>query len=307
VTGRQTWIAALATGAALATAAPAAAMEPGHAMAAPGAAAVPGMGAADGGARSTDSIGFDAYAPSHLDVVTGDTVTWTNDSVRAHTVTAEDGGFDSGRLAGGATFSHAFDAAGDVAFYCTLHPGMRGDVAVRDLLLEAPSQPAGPGRAFPLRGRSALAQGTEVTITADDGTGPVPAGQALVGADGGFATTVVPRTTATYQASAGDTASPPVQLVVLDHHVAARVVRGRHGAARVVADVTPAAAGSTVVLQLRLRDRFGWWPVQRHRLDRRSHTSFRLRLRRGVPVRVLLTLPDGATVLGSSGTLARKR
>jgi hypothetical protein len=171
------------------------------------------------------------------------------------------------------------------------------------VLLDPPGQPAGPGRAFPLHGRTALAAGTALTITADDGSGPVPAGQAVVAADGSFAISVVPRTTATYQAAAGGTVSPPVQLVVLDHKVTARVTHGTRHAVRVVADVTPATPGSTVVLQLRLRDRFGWWPVQRHRLDARSHTSFRLSLTRAVPIRVLLTLPDGATVLGSSGAL----
>ncbi|MEA2304244.1 MAG: hypothetical protein QOH43_1524 [Solirubrobacteraceae bacterium] len=301
MTARRAAVAALVTGAAIVAPASARAMDPGHAMTSPG---VPtgGMGAAAATATKV-GIGFDAYVPSHLDVVTGDTVTWSNDSVRAHSVTAEDGGFDSGRIPGGTMFSRTYDQPGTQAFYCTLHPGMRGDVAVQDVLLDTPSQPAGPGRAFPLHGRTALAAGTALRITADEGSGPVPAGQAVVAADGSFTTSVVPRTTATYQASAGATVSPPVQLVVLDHKVAARVAHRRRHAVRVVADVTPAAPGSTVVLQLRLRDRFGWWPVQRHRLDARSHTSFRVSLSRAVPIRVLLTLPDGATVLGSSGTL----
>ena len=72
-------------------------------------------------------------------------------------------------------------------------------------------------------------------------------------------------------------------------------------------DVTPATPGSTVVLQLRLRDRFGWWPVQRHRLDRRSHTSFRAApAPRGADPRAAHAARrrDGA---GSSGTLAARR
>ena len=40
-----------------------------------------------------------------LDVVMGETVTWTNDSVRVHTVTADDGSFDSGRMPTRATFT----------------------------------------------------------------------------------------------------------------------------------------------------------------------------------------------------------
>jgi hypothetical protein len=55
-----------------------------------------------------------------------------------------------------------------------------------------------------------------------------------------------------------------------------------------------------VVLQLHLRERFGWWPVARHRLG--PHSTTTLRIRRGVraPARVLLTLPDGATPLAAS-------
>ena len=36
-----------------------------------------------------------AFAPTHVDVVAGDTVTWSNDSVRKHTVTAQDGAWTS--------------------------------------------------------------------------------------------------------------------------------------------------------------------------------------------------------------------
>ena len=80
--------------------------------------------------------------------------------------------FDSGALGAGASvFTRAFAAAGDVAYYCTIHPFMRGTVAVHDLLLDAPAESAVPGRPFPLRGRTALAPGTPVTIEADEGVG----------------------------------------------------------------------------------------------------------------------------------------
>jgi len=62
----------------------------------------PGASASEGAAVPV-SIGFDAVAPQHLDVLLGDTVTWTNDSVRTHTVTADDGAFDSGRVVPTAT------------------------------------------------------------------------------------------------------------------------------------------------------------------------------------------------------------
>jgi hypothetical protein len=57
-----------------------------------------------------------------------------------------------------------------------------------------------------------------------------------------------------------------------------------------------------VVLQLRLPERFGWWPVARRRLDARSRATWVLHPRRSVPARVVLTLADGATVLATSRT-----
>lgn len=68
-------------------------------------------------------------------------------------------------------------------------------------------------------------------------------------------------------------------------------------------EVRPATRGGLVVLQLYLPERFGWWPVQRAKLDARSTARFQLRTRRRVLVRVVLTLPDGATVLTRSRTL----
>ncbi|WP_127127841.1 cupredoxin family copper-binding protein [Georgenia sp. SYP-B2076] len=72
-----------------------------------------------------------AFAPSPLTVAAGTTVTWTNQDRTAHTVTADDGSFDSGRIAPGATFQHTFAASGTVAYHCTIHPGMRATVVVR--------------------------------------------------------------------------------------------------------------------------------------------------------------------------------
>jgi plastocyanin len=271
------------------------------AVAAPPAAGQHGAGEA-AGPEARASIGFDALTPVRLDVLRGDTVMWTNVSVRAHTVTADDGSFDSGRLPSRATFSHTFDTVGEAPYHCILHPFIRGAVGVHTVLLTPPAQAAASGRAFPLTGRAALPAGSTVGIEADRGAGFVPVTTAPVTADGTFAATVVPGTTATYRAVAGAETSPPVSLLVLDRSISIRTQRGR---SRVIVrtTVTPAAAGAPVVLQLFLKDRFGWWPVQRGRLDRASATRFTLRLRRRVAVRVLLTLPDGATPLAVSRTV----
>ncbi len=63
-----------------------------------------------------------------------------------------------------------------------------------------------------------------------------------------------------------------------------------------------------MVLQLRLPERFGWWPVRSARLGKDSRASLSVPLRRRVAARVVLTLPDRATVLAVSRTLpARTR
>jgi plastocyanin len=247
------------------------------------------------------SVEFSSYEPSQLNAIVGDTVTWTNVSVRAHTVTADDDSYDSGRMVTGDVFSHQFDAPGEYAYHCTFHPFIRGDVNVYMLLLDPPQSSAAPGRSFPLTGRAALAPGTKVQIESDTGSGFQPVASAFVKPDGHYTALVTPTSTARYRAVSGDQVSPPVDLIVLDHTV--QVTPSRRGSGyTVLSRVSPADAGAPVVLQLRLRDRFGWWPVARARLGRDSTARLFVRSRRRVPARVLLTLPDGATPLAISPT-----
>ena len=86
---------------------------------------------------------------------------------------------------------------------------MRGTVAVHDLLLDAPRESAVPGRPFPVRGRSALAPGTPVTIEADEGGGlRARAETAATGADGAFAADLRPHAPAQLRAVSGVAAQP---------------------------------------------------------------------------------------------------
>jgi|1186.fasta_scaffold47216_2 plastocyanin len=266
------------------------------ALGAPVASAAP-----DAGQSAAVPILVSSFASPRIDVLAGDTVTWHNDSIRAHTVTAGDGSWTSTPLAGSGTFTHQFADQGAVTYYCRLHPFMRGEVDVHRLLLTPPRDAAAPGRPYLLTGRAALPPGSPVSIQAD---GTVAA-TTTVNADGSFRATVEPTTTTSVRAIAGDQASAPVQLLVLDRSVVARA--GRE-ARRVVVDarVRPASPGATVVLQLRLREHFGWWPVQRVRLDRDSHARFRLALSHPTRARVVLTASDGATPLADS-TILRLR
>jgi plastocyanin len=256
----------------------------------------------DAAPAASVSIAVSAYVPASIDVLVGDTVRWSNDSIRAHTVSADDGTWSSAHIASNESFSRRFDAPGAVAYYCQLHVFMRGVVNVERILLDAPREPGAPGRAYALHGRAALPPDTPVTIEADAGAGFQPVAQATVGADGSFAADVVPQTSATYRAVSGSDASPAEQLLVLDRKLDA-TGRTRGHRVTVTATVTPASPGATVVLQLRIKERFGWWPVARAKVDRRSRATFRLRLAHRYPARAALTLSDAATQLALSRTL----
>jgi plastocyanin len=243
-----------------------------------------------------------AYGSAKVDVLAGDTVTWRNDSVRAHTVSASDGSWASERLATSGVFSHRFTTAGVSAYYCQVHPFMRAEVDVHRLLLDAPRDAAAPNQPLVLTGRAALAAGTTVSIEAADGSAGA---SATVDAAGAFHATVTPRTTTSFRAVSGSEASPPVQVLVIDRQVKATArVHGRR--AVVNTRVLPASRGATVVLQLRLKERFGWWPVRTAKLDRKSRARFPVKLRHAVRARVVLTAGDGVTPLVRSSVLRLK-
>lgn len=259
-------------------------------------------GAADDQAAATVPILFAAFGTPRVDVLAGDTVRWMNTSIRVHTVNADDGTWASGPLPGDDMFTHRFDGVGVATYYCSLHPFMRGEVDVHNVLLAVPTEPGAPGRAYVLHGRASAPVGTDVDIQADTGAGFQPAGHSTVDADGTFTTQIVPTTTATYRAVVGTDASPAVQLLVLDRKIAA-TAGGRGHRVSVSARVTPASHGAPVVLQLRLPQHFGWWPVARAKLDHDSMARFSLRLAHRYPARVVLTLRDGATAVAVSRTL----
>jgi plastocyanin len=71
-----------------------------------------------------------SFGPNELQVKVGTTVTWTNQDSTRHTVTADDGTFDSGALSEGSSFSFTFTEAGTFPYSCNFHPSMVGTVTV---------------------------------------------------------------------------------------------------------------------------------------------------------------------------------
>ena len=89
-------------------------------------------GSSSPGCESTN----ECFIPYELHVNVGDTVTWSNDDVGAHTVTSgtletlHDGIFDSGLFMPGAMFEFTFESPGEYDYFCIVHPWMVGKIIV---------------------------------------------------------------------------------------------------------------------------------------------------------------------------------
>jgi plastocyanin len=90
-----------------------------------------GEAAAGGSAVTAEDFSFQ---PATIEVTAGSAITWTNNDSAPHTVTAgtpeaQTGDFHESLDPGG-TAEITFDEAGTFAYYCSVHPGMRGEVVV---------------------------------------------------------------------------------------------------------------------------------------------------------------------------------
>jgi plastocyanin len=72
-----------------------------------------------------------AFDPPTLTINAGTTVTWVNQDEEPHTATSADGKFASPALDTDQSFSFRFDAPGTYAYFCAVHPHMRGTIVVR--------------------------------------------------------------------------------------------------------------------------------------------------------------------------------
>jgi plastocyanin len=91
-----------------------------------------GSAAAQQRATKTVSIENFAFVPARIVVRPGTRITWVNNDSAPHTVTANNGAFDSGTLQQGETFSRTFRRAGKrFPYHCEIHPEMLGKVIVR--------------------------------------------------------------------------------------------------------------------------------------------------------------------------------
>ncbi|HEX5689744.1 MAG TPA: cupredoxin domain-containing protein [Roseiflexaceae bacterium] len=88
------------------------------------------------------------YQPETIVVQLGDTVAWNNTGAIPHTVSANDGSFESGNMNTGDAFAHTFNQPGTFEYYCKYHAvkgsgiGMIGRVIVEGAPPPPPPEPS---------------------------------------------------------------------------------------------------------------------------------------------------------------------
>jgi plastocyanin len=100
------------------------------------------------------------FDPAQITVKPGTMVRWINEGSHPHTVTSDDGQFDSEALMPGDSFMVRFSGSGTLTYHCKIHPSMMGSVTVSDRggqaaptgQLSTPAAPAGGGAMDMTRG-----------------------------------------------------------------------------------------------------------------------------------------------------------
>lgn len=75
-----------------------------------------------------------SYSPAQITISKGQSVTWTNQDSRDHTVKSADGApasFTSPNLSPGQSFTHSFSTPGTYPYGCAYHPRMKGTITVK--------------------------------------------------------------------------------------------------------------------------------------------------------------------------------
>jgi plastocyanin len=88
-------------------------------------------GVAAAPAPATVHIHNFAFVPASVTIPVGGSVRFVNDDEEPHTATAFDQSFDSKGLDTNDSYQHTFTRAGTVAYFCTMHPMMRGTIVVK--------------------------------------------------------------------------------------------------------------------------------------------------------------------------------
>lgn len=144
----------------------------------------------------TDTVAIrvvdDAFRPGSIGVTANTQIVWTNEGTNDHTVTADNGSFESGALEPGDTFTVSIDAPGVFRYHCTIHGGPGGSGMAGTLVIETAddtdqggTDPVGAGaqRTDP-EGTGARAAARDATVDrsrlSQTGGADVPVGASVV-------------------------------------------------------------------------------------------------------------------------------
>jgi plastocyanin len=91
-----------------------------------------GAGASPSPSVATTAVAIADYSfkPPTITIAAGTRVVWSQKDDDPHTVTADDGSFDSKGLGQGDTYVHVFAKPGRYPYHCSAHPFMKGVVIV---------------------------------------------------------------------------------------------------------------------------------------------------------------------------------
>jgi plastocyanin len=244
------------------------------------------------------AIEFSDYRPSQLDVLPGETVLWTNGSIRTHTVTSDTGMFDSDEVVSGASFSFQFNEVGTYKYHCTIHPSITGEVDVRRVTLGLfPPAVVKVGTPVEIDGRTADPKQPVLVQRKPDGGNFTTVATVTPAADGTWKTTVKAEVTGDYRALSGADVSETRRLLVSSQHVIVRPTR-----TGVAVTVTPSAPYAKFLVETFSRERFGWYPVARGLMNYVSQAE--IRIPRPARVRIVLVDKDGWTPVATSKVVA---
>ncbi len=240
------------------------------------------------------SIEFSDYRPSQLDVLPGETVLWTNVSVRTHTVTSDTGLFDSDEVQSNEHFSVQFNEVGTYRYHCTIHPSITGEVDVRRVTLGLfPTAVVKVGAPVEIDGRTADPKQPVVVQRKPNGGAFTTVATVTPAADGTWKTTVKAEVTGDYRAMSGTDVSETRRLLVSSQHVIVRPTR-----TGVAVTVTPSAPYAKFLVETFSRERFGWYPVASGLMNYVSQAD--VRIKRPARVRIVLVDKDGWTPIATS-------
>ena len=238
------------------------------------------------------SIEFSDYRPSVLDVLPGETVNWTNVSVRTHTVTSDTGLFDSGEVAEGGHFAFQFTDVGAYAYHCIIHPSITGEVDVRRVILGLlPTAVVPAGTPVEFDGRVADTTRPVSIQRRLEGADFTTVGTATPAADGTWKTKLSAEITADYRALSGTDASQTRRLLVSPRTSSC----ARPGPAS-TSRSRRALPYARFLVETLSRERFGWYPVASGLADYVSQAD--VRIKGPARVRIVLVDKDGWTPLG---------